>query len=313
MGAPDKKVDWKKTKMLKLIKELEQSYNTQMGINHVDGLNLPTMDSIIDITKDFFRVIFPGFIDNEAVTTSSAQFYVGSVIERLYDKLVEQLTRALRYQCTLNNCEECECEWYAKKATVKILESLPEVRRLLKLDVEAAYDGDPAAKSFDEIIVSYPYIKAITVQRLAHILYIEEIPLIPRMMGEWSHKETGIDIHPGAKIGESFFIDHGTGVVIGETTEIGNNVKIYQGVTLGALSFPKDEKGKLMKGVKRHPTLKDNVTVYANATILGGETIIGKKAVIGGNTWVTSSVEESTIVSISKPDLCYRKNGDYDE
>jgi serine O-acetyltransferase len=276
----------------------------------VDGLNMPTTEVIVDVINDFFRIIFPGFIGNEAVTTSSVHFYTGSIIERLYDKLIEQITRVLKYQCTLNRCDECECEWMAKTITEKVLESLPEIRRLLKLDVEAAYDGDPAAKSIDEIIVAYPFIKAITVHRIAHILYKEEVPLIPRMMNEWSHKETGIDIHPGAKIGESFFIDHGSGVVIGETTEIGNNVKIYQGVTLGALSFSKDERGKMIRGTKRHPTLKDHVTVYANATILGGHTVIGENVIIGGNTWITDSVESDTIVSISNPELCYRKNGE---
>lgn len=301
--------NWKKTKMLALIRELENSYETHIGINHVDGLNLPTTDSIVDNIYDFFRIIFPGFVGNESVTTASVHFYVGSIIEGLYGKLVHQLTRALKYQCTLDNCDDCDCEWMATKITVKLIEEVPEIRRLLKLDVHAAFDGDPAAKSYDEIIVSYPFIKAITVHRIAHILYRENVPLIPRMMSEWSHKETGIDIHPGAKIGESFFIDHGTGVVIGETTEIGNNVKLYQGVTLGARSFPKDEKGKLMRNTKRHPTLKDNVTVYSNATILGGETIIGENAVIGGNTWITSPVEANTVVSITQPELCYKKNG----
>lgn len=301
--------DWKKAGMLTLIKELEGSYETQIGINHVDGLNLPTTDSIVDIVADFFRVIFPGFAGNEAVTTASIHFYVGSIIERLSGKLIEQITRALKYQCTLDNCDECDCDWMAIKITTGVLEMLPRIRRLIKLDVKAAFDGDPAARSYDEVILSYPFIKAITVHRIAHVLYKDRVPLIPRMMSEWSHTETGIDIHPGATIGESFFIDHGTGVVIGETTEIGKNVKIYQGVTLGARSFPKDEKGKLMRGVKRHPTLKDNVTVYANATILGGETVIGKNAVIGGNTWITSSVEADTVVSIAQPELCFKKNG----
>ncbi|MBN2536352.1 MAG: serine acetyltransferase [Spirochaetales bacterium] len=295
--------------MLGLIRELEDSYETQIGINHVDGLNLPTTESIADIIYDLFRIIFPGFAGNEIVTTSSVHFYVGSIIEGLYGKCIRQITRALQYQCTLDNCENCECKWRATKITIKVLEGVPEIRRLIKLDVHAAYDGDPAAKSYDEIILSYPFIKAITVHRIAHMLYREKVPLIPRMMSEWSHKETGIDIHPGATIGESFFIDHGTGVVIGETTEIGNNVKIYQGVTLGAHSFPKDGKGKLMRGEKRHPTLKNNVTVYSNATILGGRTIIGEYAVIGGNTWITASVEPSTVVSIPQPELCYKKNG----
>jgi len=189
---------------------------------------------------------------------------------------------------------------------VKLLEGLPAIRRLLKEDVRAAFEGDPAAKSFDEVIVSYPFIKAITVQRIAHLLYQQDVPLVPRIMCEWAHKETGIDIHPGARIGRGFFIDHGTGVVIGETTDIGDNVKLYQGVTLGALSFPRDEKGNIIKGAKRHPTLCDDVTVYANATILGGKTVIGKGAVIGGNSWITSSVRPGSVVTIAEPKLTIR-------
>jgi serine O-acetyltransferase len=301
---------WRKEGIKKLVVELEKSYETQAGINHVDGLNIPTPESVKEIIDSFFKLIFPGFVGDEPVISPSIEYYAGSIIERLCDRLAEQITRSLRYQCVLDNCEDCDCTWKAEQITEKVLEALPETRRMLKLDVQAAYDGDPAAKSLDEIILCYPFIKAITVHRIAHVLYLEQVPLLPRMMGEWAHSVTGIDIHPGASIGESFFIDHGTGVVIGETTEIGNNVKIYQGVTLGALSFSKDERGRMIRGTKRHPTLMDNVTVYANATILGGKTVIGKNAVIGGSTWITASVEEGTVVSHAKPELLFRKNNE---
>jgi serine O-acetyltransferase len=190
----------------------------------------------------------------------------------------------------------------AEGATKHLLDKLSEIRETMKLDVIAALEGDPAARNLDEIVLSYPGIKAITIQRIAHELYLKNVPLIPRMMGEYAHRITGIDIHPGAKLGKSIFIDHGTGVVIGETSVIGDNVKIYQGVTLGALSFPKDACGKIIKGAKRHPTIEDDVTIYSGATILGN-IIIGKGSLIGGNVWLTESVEPGTRVTISPPDL----------
>ena len=184
--------------------------------------------------------------------------------------------------------------------TLYLIESIPELRKILTLDVKAAYEGDPAAKSYNEIIFSYPGLFAITVHRIAHILYEKDIPLIPRIMSEYAHSLTGIDIHPGAKIGKSFFIDHGTGVVIGETCIIGDNVKIYQGVTLGGKSFPKDQNGNIIRGQKRHPTIEDNVTIYAGATILGGETVIGKNSIIGGNVWITESIPPNSKVTLSE-------------
>jgi len=190
----------------------------------------------------------------------------------------------------------------------ELLRRIPAIRQVLKTDVEAAYDGDPAAKSFEEIVVSYPFILAIAVHRIAHELYQMEIPLISRIMSEYAHSQTGIDIHPGARIGTCFFIDHGTGVVIGETAVIGSRVKIYQGVTLGALSFPKDERGRIIKGHKRHPTLEDDVTVYAEATILGDITI-GKGAIVGGNVWIRESIPPGVVAAITKPEALYKKKG----
>ena len=301
--------DWKHKKLKNLTRKLIKSYDKRKGINQIDGLNLPSVENVMEIIVDFFKIIFPGYIGRESITSSGVSYYVGNLLEGLFDKMFYQIHRALEYQCpskSAKSCKACDCESMAYSITVEVLEQLPAIRNMLKDDVRAAFEGDPAAKSFDEIIVSYPFIKAITVHRIAHLLYCENVPLIPRMMGEWAHKETGIDIHPGAVIGRGFFIDHGTGVVIGETAQIGNNVKIYQGVTLGALSFPKDERGRVIKGMKRHPTLCDYVTVYAGATILGGDTVIGKGAVIGGNTWVTSSVQPGTTVTIAKPDLVFR-------
>lgn len=305
-----KKPGWKKNMLHLLTKKLVHSYEEKKGINQIDVLNLPNAGDIVGIIQDFFKVIFPGFTASEPITSAGVDYYVGNILENLHDRLLLELNRALEYQCPARDpkaCRTCDCRTRADEITVMLLEELPAIRRLLKEDVRAAFEGDPAARSFEEVIVSYPFIKAITVQRVAHILYKQEVPLIPRMMCEWAHKETGIDIHPGARIGQGFFIDHGTGVVIGETTDIGDNVKIYQGVTLGALSFPRDEKGNIIKGAKRHPTLCDDVTVYANATILGGETVIGKGSVIGGNTWVTKSVKPGTIVSMPEPELSIRQ------
>ena len=302
--------NWKKEKLRHLTRKLVNSYEKKKGINQIDGLNLPNSDNIVDIIHDFFKIIFPGFVGAESITSTGVAYYVGNLLEGLFDKLFFQVNRALDYQCPMKSdksCRACDCESMAYSITVKMLEEVPRIRELLKEDVKAAFEGDPAAKSYDEVIVSYPYIKAITVHRIAHILYLNNVPLIPRIMGEWAHKETGIDIHPGARIGHAFFIDHGTGVVIGETTDIGKNVKLYQGVTLGALSFPRDEKGNIIKGAKRHPTLEDDVTVYANATILGGDTVIGKGSVIGGNTWITASVKHGTAVTLAKPELVIRK------
>lgn len=205
-------------------------------------------------------------------------------------------------------CDGCdlECSERSDKLTFELLAALPELRDILRSDVEAAYNGDPAARCYDEIILSYPGLKAIAIQRLAHVLFCAEVPLIPRMMTEYAHSETGIDIHPGATLGRGIFIDHGTGVVIGETAELGNDVKVYQGVTLGALSFPKDACGMIIKGAKRHPTIEDGVTIYAGATILGA-VVIGKNSVIGGNVWLTRGTEPGTKITIAEPELTINK------
>ena len=301
------KVTWGRKQVDAIVDAICSSYEDGTGVNCMEVHNLPVQEKILEILRTLFVILFPGYVGKQAFTKANVRFVIGELVNRVHDDLVEQAERAFRHQCRILKCEGCDCRGMGEKVTQHLLKKLPEVRDLLKGDVAAAYDGDPAAKSFDEIIISYPCIEAIATYRIAHELEVMGVPLIPRIMTEYAHGRTGIDIHPGATIGRNFFIDHGTGVVIGETTEIGENVKIYQGVTLGALSFPKDERGRIIKGGKRHPTIKDNVTIYAEATILGGEVVIGENSVVGGNVWLTESVPPATVVTTSKPDLVYRK------
>jgi serine O-acetyltransferase len=253
-------------------------------------LRLPSREVTTTILERLFGVFYPGYHGVQHLTEDNVGFHIGAVLDDVADDLSEQLYLAFHFECR-NGSGHCDkCAGRAEEVVEAFFDRLPQVRRMLVLDVQAAYDGDPAASNLAEIIFAYPGLRAITVYRIAHELHVLGVPLLPRIMTEYAHSKTGIDIHPGARIGESFFIDHGTGVVVGETTEIGNFVKIYQGVTLGALSFPKDERGKLIRGAKRHPTIGDGAVIYAGATILGGDTVIGEGAVIGGNTWVIHSV-----------------------
>jgi serine O-acetyltransferase len=259
---------------------------------------LPSQEKTIQILKKLYEVLYPGFFGNQQLTRENITYHVGSVLDDVAADLDEQIYHATRIGSVPDRSRD-ECSAFARDAIEAFVTSIPEIRELLRLDVQAAFDGDPAAKGYAEIILSYPGLEAVTVYRIAHSLYGLEVPLLPRIMTEYAHRKTGIDIHPGATIGRSFFIDHGTGVVIGETTEIGSNVKIYQGVTLGALSFPKDERGNVIRGRKRHPTIEDHVVIYAGATILGGDTVIGKGSVIGGNTWLTHSITPNSKVTSS--------------
>ncbi len=290
----------------RLVEEIAQTYEGDFGINFIDATNLPVRGKIIEVLDLLFELLFPGHTGNKAVTRSNVRYIVGDLLSQVYTELSEQIKRAYQYQCRIENCVDCDCTERSEKVTGEILEALPRIRGLLKGDVQAAYDGDPAARSYEEIVMSYPCIVAIATYRIAHELHIRQVPLIPRIMSECAHMRTGIDIHPGAEIGGHFFIDHGTGVVIGETSIIGRNVKIYQGTTLGAMSFRRDERGRIIKGGKRHPTIEDDVTIYAEATILG-DVVIGKGAVIGGNTWVKESVPAGMTVSSPGPELVYRK------
>ena len=288
---------------------------SQIGtINHLGHSPLPHNDAVIEITHDLMEVIYPGYQRRQKLHAGNVAYHVGDLLEGLSNALTQQVARALRHKQALANSDDPQSadandafEELAKQKTIALLESLPRLRELLATDVQAAYDGDPAAQGLDEIILCYPGLQAITVHRLAHELYGLDVPFIPRMMAEWSHNRTGIDIHPGATIGSSFFIDHGTGVVIGETTEIAAHVKLYQGVTLGALSFPKDDSGQLVRGQKRHPTIEEGVVIYANATVLGGETVIGARSVIGASVSLIQSVPPNTVVTIEKPQLKFRE------
>ncbi|MCH2586958.1 MAG: serine acetyltransferase [Planctomycetales bacterium] len=288
---------------------------SQIGtINHLGHSPLPHNDAVIEITHDLMEVIYPGYQRRQKLHAGNVAYHVGDLLEGLNNALTQQIARALRHKQALANSDDPQSadandafEELAKQKTIALLASLPRLRELLATDVQAAYDGDPAAQGLDEIILCYPGLQAITVHRLAHELYGLDVPFIPRMMAEWSHNRTGIDIHPGATIGPSFFIDHGTGVVIGETTEIAAHVKLYQGVTLGALSFPKDDSGQLVRGQKRHPTIEEGVVIYANATVLGGETVIGARSVIGASVSLIQSVPPNTVVTIEKPQLKFRE------
>lgn len=287
-----------------LVEKICATYADTKGINHNEGHNLPRESEILSVLNELLEVIFPGFAEREAHSIETLRYAVGEIISRCHIDLYDIICRSYKYHCALFSGEECSCNCpgEAEKASRSLLESLPEIREIMKLDIQAAFDGDPAAKSLDEVVLSYPGIKAITIQRLAHNLYQKKVPLIPRMMSEYAHRVTGIDIHPGAKLGKGIFIDHGTGVVIGETAEIGSGSKIYQGVTLGALSFPKDSCGMIIKGAKRHPTIGDNVTIYAGATILG-PIVVGNDSIIGGNVWLTESVEPGSKIVIAPPEL----------
>lgn len=280
-------------------------------LSHLGHKPLPSREAVIDVLTDLWDVLFPGFGRRQNLHMNNVGYHVGDLIDGLHDKLGQQVARALRHEYG-QGTPDVDFEALAQQKTLEFLQRLPEVRLVLEQDVQAAYEGDPAAKGCYEIIFCYPGLEAVTVYRLAHELLVLGVPLIPRIMSEHAHSKTGIDIHPGARIGPGFFIDHGTGVVIGETCDIGQHVKLYQGVTLGALSFPRDAAGNIIRGMKRHPTLEDEVVVYANATILGGDTVIGHHAVIGSNVWLTHSVDPFVVVSLEKPSLRMKGPGTKD-
>ena len=286
----------KKSAILRAAKGLTENYASEELFMPKSGRRLPNRSVIIDIVRDLKSIVFPGYFSTDTSATVFPEYYVGHRLNDLYDRLKNQIEIALLY----HGEEPEEAAAHADRTACGFFEQLPEIQRLLLTDVQAGFDGDPAAKSKEEIIFSYPGLFAIYVYRLAHVLYKEEIPFIPRVMSEYAHGRTGIDINPGATIGEYFFIDHGTGIVVGETTIIGDNVKIYQGVTLGALST---RGGQKLKNAKRHPTIEDNVTIYSGASILGGETVVGKNSVIGSNVFITSSIPADTKVSMKDQDL----------
>lgn len=285
-----------------LVGKICSTYEDAKGINHVEGFNLPRQQEIHDIINRLMEIVFPGFSGVQNYSLKTISFNIGNILTEVYTELHDQISRSFSYECGKNNCDACDVPEKTEEAVRSLLDAIPEIRETMKLDIAAAYSGDPAAATIDEIVVSYPGVKAITIQRFAHVLYHHKVPLIPRMMTEYAHSITGIDIHPGAHLEKGIFIDHGTGVVVGETAVIGNNVKIYQGVTLGALSFPKDACGMIIKGAKRHPTIEDDVTIYAGATVLGN-IVIGKGSIIGGNVWLTESIPAGAKISIATPEL----------
>ncbi|MCX5887446.1 MAG: serine acetyltransferase [Proteobacteria bacterium] len=294
-----------KTLIAQVVEDTLSTYEKDGGINHIEGPNLPSREGVTEIVTNLLHVIFPGYYEKQELSKADVTFYIWEKIVSVYHNLSREVFKSLRYDPKRKHLDDESLSQQSVEITINLLHSLPKVREKLSKDVEAAYEGDPAAKSFNEVILSYPGLEAVTIYRIAHELHIQQVPLIPRIMTEFAHTRTGIDIHPGAEIGEYFFIDHGTGVVIGETCQIGNNVRIYQGVTLGALSFKKDKDGKLVKGIKRHPTIEDNVIIYAGATILGGDTLIGKNSVVGGNVWLVESVPPNTTVTLKFPELTY--------
>ena len=275
-----------------LTERLVASYTRVGGINHLDGKNLPSKHAIADITILLLRLLFPGFFDEKLIHSSEIKAETETLLQTVLKRLEEEISKSLEYHPPAEIPRK-ELRQVAHTRTLKFLDCLPRLRELLQTDVEAAFKGDPAALSTEEVIVAYPCVEAIAVQRLAHQLYLDGIPLIPRIMTEWAHARTGMDLHPGAQIGTHFFVDHCTGTVIGETAIIGNHVKMYQGVALVARSLAA---GQALRGQKRHPTIEDRVTIYAGSTVMGGDTVVGEGSTIGGNVFLTTSVPPNSLV-----------------
>ncbi|QTA79599.1 Serine acetyltransferase [Desulfonema limicola] len=292
-------------KLPEIVDKILSNCNEKTCYNHIAYEPIPSKESVIKIIELLKEIIFPGYFSREKLDPVNLKYSMGQTVSIIFDMLSEQICRSIRHDCFRYGRECRNCDEEGNESAVKVLESIPDIQNILASDVEAAYEGDPAAKSCDEIIFSYPGLFAVWVYRIAHKLFELNVPFLPRIMTEHAHSITGIDIHPGAEIGRRFVIDHGTGVVIGETTNIGNNVRIYQGVTLGALSLPKDA-GEQLRNKKRHPTIEDDVIIYSGATILGGDTVIGTRSVIGGNVWITRSIPPDTKVLMEMPKLIYR-------
>ncbi len=287
-----------------IVQRLLSTCDKDHSFNLSDFVPAPSIEKIIEIIQLTRSILFPGYFYHKKISTINLEYHLEQKTTALLDLLSEQIVLATQHDC-LGYERPCSlCTEKGHETSSKFIQFLPKLRTILSADIRAAMDGDPAAKSYDEIIMSYPGLFAITVYRMAHNLHEMKVALLPRMMTEYAHSLTGIDIHPGAEIGESFFIDHGTGVVVGETTEIGDRVRIYQGVTLGALSLPKNETNRY-RNKKRHPTIEDDVIIYSNATILGEEAVIGARSIIGGNVWITERVPPDTKVVLKRPERVY--------
>ena len=265
------------------------SYDRDGGINHLDGANLPSQDIIGELARDFMQVLFPGFFESAVLTRQDAPAWLSSKLAKIEECLLTEVGKCLRF------AQHPDPKTQARLLAAAALVGLPEVRRTVQTDVAAAYAGDPAACSLEEIILAYPCVLAISLQRVAHQFFRQSVPLLPRLLTEYAHERTGIDLHPGAQIGTHFFIDHGTGVVVGETARIGHHVKLYQGVTLGAKSLATDDAGEVVRGTKRHPDVGDYVTIYANSTILGGATVLGEHSIIGANVTLLESIPPQSV------------------
>ncbi len=289
-----------------LVANLVETCDDNQAVNLIEGHDLPDTKSVEQVLDMLLAILFPGYTQGKAVSPSSLPYYFGDLLSRIHTELAGQIERALAYDCRLRQQNELVCQscQRASAAVEGLLRELPRLREILKDDVAAAFERDPAAESPDVILFCYPGLEAVATQRLARVLYQAKVPIIPRMWTERAHSRTGIDIHPGAVIGRRFFIDHGTGIVIGETTVIGNDVTLYQGVTLGALS---PAKGQILRSMKRHPTIEDDCVIYSGATILGGDTVIGRGSTIGGSVWLTDSVPPGSRVMMAMEDLVVKR------
>lgn len=293
-----------------IVGEMLNAWSSKDCFEHISPVTIPSHDKIIDIVNRARGIIFPGYFTTTKLHAANLEYYIGKETMALYEKLSEQISVAIRHDCRRNGRACTHCDQEGSEKTLALLHRLPEITETLAEDIRATLAGDPAIQSPDEVIFCYPGLLATLIYRIAHELYLLKVPFIPRIMTEYAHSLTGIDIHPGATIASGFFIDHGTGVVIGETTIIGHNVRLYQGVTLGALSLPRDA-GATLKATKRHPTIEDDVIIYANTTVLGGDTILGEGSVVGGNSWVTKSVAPGSMVFLKKPEVIVKDvNGD---
>ncbi len=293
-----------------LVDAMLEGYREDPRGHHINKKFLPSRDEIIRCVQMLLQLFYPGYYGRQDLTDETIRYHVGCLLTELRAVLARQVELCLCHQAEA--CEGCtdSCSGEAQRVTEALLTKLPALRRTLLTDVQAAFDGDPAAANLDEVILAYPGLLAVTVYRVAHELYSMGVPLMPRIMSEWAHTNSGADIHPGAQIGASFFIDHATGIVIGETSHLGASVKLYQGVTLGALSHPKDDRGRVIRGTKRHPTVEDGATLYANATVLGGQTVVGEGSIVGGSVFVTKSIPKGAKVAMKPPELLVKGPSD---
>ena len=288
----------------KIVRQLVGSCGTLACFDHVSPAPIPSRESVVEMVHITRRILFPGYFTDRRIDPINLEYHLGQEVTTLFQRLSTQIAWSIRHDCFRYDQACTQCTEQGREKAYRFIEALPQLRISLSADIRAAYDGDPASSGYDEIIFSYPGLFALTVHRMAHLLYDMEVSLLPRIMSEYAHSLTGIDIHPGAEIGESFFIDHGTGVVIGATSVIGNRVRLYQGVTLGALSLPRYT-SETLRDKKRHPTIEDDVIIYSGATILGGDTVIGARSIIGGNVWLTESVPPETKVILKTPELVF--------